>query len=896
MINRQKLRNLTVIASICLAVLAAGAAGLFNGWNRSLGDIRMALSPTPSTGKIVFVAVDARSLAAVGAWPWSRSVHADLLNRLIDLGAGDILLDFDFAFPADIPGDAALEQALDRAGGSVYLAVFEQNADLSDTGSRHRNLPLDRFATRSWPALVNVETDATGLVRDYPVGAELAGSYLPSAAAMLANDFGTEGTSFEINFSIAPGSIPVISAIDLLNGSVPLDAISGKSVVVGASAVELADQLAIPVHGIVPGPLIHILAAETLSRSLSPGWLRTEWVTLMLAVCCLLLQSVARNRAKATLIGGAIGLAAIEACAMVSFHAATLHVPTAQLYPGLAAYCLWSVLRTLNASQLLLVRANGEAQNTLRLLERVLDDSTDSIIVFSEDGTVLRHSASARDLFGVDTHLDIPAPLLRRVMTDASDTPKGTRLIDLTLKGATRTLEYQISYSELDLPSDSRRGSDRTRIATLVARDVTEIQEQERHIAYLSNYDERSGALRRNAFLTLLEMRLAQGTSTAILVVALDRLKTINVTLGRDVGDAVIRAVVQRLEGSDRMLSAPARLSGTQFAVFVESNVTRKDADRLAASILDLLSQAYRLHEAVAHIGLCIGYRYVEAATDLTASLALEHAEEALDTAKLHGKRLTSFDPSAWQMQRQARRIESAMEAALEQGEFQLHYQPQLCLASGRLIGAEALIRWNSPELGTVYPDAFIDIAETTGFIVELGRWSLERAAQDALRLPADLAVAVNVSGIQIMRDGFASEVEAILSKVGLPPERLCLELTETVLLTSVSTILETMQDLNFLGLTWALDDFGTGFSSLAYLSRMPLDKIKLDKSFTLNLEEDPTVRPILQATSDLARTSGSSCSAKGSKQKRSWTSCAPKGAPKGKATSSAGRCRSISF
>ena len=268
----------------------------------------MAMSQRPSEGQTVFVAVDSRSLAAIGAWPWSRSVHAELLGRLVDGGAVDILLDFDFTFPLDAEGDQDLERALEQSGGSVYLAVFEQSADLSADSPRHTNLPLERFADRSWPALVNVGTDESGLVRDYPFGAQLADTYVPSAAALLANAFGGDDASFEINYSIAPASIPVISAIDLLNDAVPPDAVNGKTVIVGAAAIELSDQLAVPVHGVIPGPLIHALATETLARNLVPAWLRAEWVAILLFLCLLLVDAVARRRALLGLAGASFVL------------------------------------------------------------------------------------------------------------------------------------------------------------------------------------------------------------------------------------------------------------------------------------------------------------------------------------------------------------------------------------------------------------------------------------------------------------------------------------------------------------------------------------------------------------------------------------------------------------
>ena len=549
----------------------------------------------------------------------------------------------------------------------------------------------------------------------------------------------------------------------------------------------------------------------------------------------------------------------IEASAAVVSATNTLQVPTAPLYPGIVGFCLWRISLGLISSQRLLFQANAEAQNTLRLLDRVFDDSSDGIIVLSGEGQVVRHSASARAIFGADAdgHPALPEPFLARVMDEALRPQAGLRSLDLRLRGEQRTLEYQITNSQVKLPSRTGRSFETGQVITLVVRDVTQLREQERDIAYLSNYDERTGGLRRGAFLAFLGLRLEDPRGAAVFVVSLERMKTINATLGRDIGDALLKAVVERLETSGLQLSAAARLGGTSFAVYAEGEVTSTSVTRMAERILDVLSRRYQLAEADAQIGIRLGYLFVDAGSGIDAATALERAEDALDMAKQQGTPIGRFDHAAWQAQKRAREIERALEPALANDEFQILYQPQHCLNTGRLVGAEALIRWQSPKLGTVYPDEFIGIAEATGFITELGKWTLERAARDTLRLPSDLIVAVNVSGIQIMRDGFATEVETILSRVGLSPGRICLELTETVLFSSTGRIVETMQDLGFLGLTWALDDFGTGFSSMEYLSKMPLDKIKLDKSFTMKLGEDPAARPILHATSELCQSLG---------------------------------------
>lgn len=813
----------------------------------------MSLSQKDSDGQIVFVAVDSRSLSEIGNWPWSRELHAALLNAATDAGVVDVLFDFDFAFPGDSEGDQRFVEALERAGGTTYLAVFEQIEDAMDVSSRYVNLPLSAFADHSWPALVNVHADPQGLVRQYPFGALFGDEYFPSAGALMSGDFHSSSGRFDIDFSIRASSIPVIPAIDLLTGVISPETLSGRSVIFGASAIELSDQLAVPVQGIISGPLLHALAAETLSRGLDIKWLRSEWVLLILTIVVFSLQKIAWKKPLLFLVGSGVLFLGVELGGILAFRSASIMVPSVALHVGLFGFAVLALARSVQTRNWLLQKKSSESRNTLRLLEHVFDDASDGIVILGKDGTVIRHSASATEMFGADAEGQLTLPeRLRRAEATERNAP--ARMIEI-LKGDDRKiLEYRAASSTIELPKSVGKPPQKEEITTIVLRDVTELKEQAQDIAYLSNYDDRTGALRRNAFSIFLNMRLERSGDTIVFALTLDRFKTVNVTLGRVVGDAVLKEVVGRLERSPLRLSAPVRLGGTSFAFYTECPADLAMADQIANDVLQDIGRLYRLESVNAQVGVRIGYTLVRDKSGLDAEIALEQAVEAMDTTKVTGLDIARYDHSAWKKQRRAREIERALEGALQNGEFQMCYQPQHRVSDRALVGAEALIRWHSPTMGQIPPDEFIGIAESTGFVVDLGKWTLEQAAKDALTLPDDVMIAVNVSGIQLLKSNLVSDVADILKKTGLPPHQLCLELTETVLLNSSTSIIETMQDLRFLGVTWALDDFGTGFSSMEYLSKMPLDKVKLDKSFVMQLGDDPAARAILHSTSELCR------------------------------------------
>ncbi len=851
------MRHLLVVHLIVAAILLADRGGFLRGPNDRVEDIRSGLLNRSASGDFVFVAIDANSIRAVGTWPWSRQVHADILDNLTTAGALDVFFDIDFAFPADPAGDAAFAAALDRSG-NVYLPVFQQ---LSRTNSSEEtvNWPMEAFAQRSWPALVNVFGDAQGAVRFYPYGEVIAGEYLPSAAALITGTFSERSGSFPINYAIRPDSVPVLSAVDVAEGRFDTDMISGRSVVVGASAIELGDLFAVPVHGIIPGPLVHVLAAETLAAGVVPATLATGWILLALLVLLLLFQTRAFRKPIALIAAAGLAVVASEAAAFGVFARHAIVVPTAPLYPGLLVFCSWSLLWRLKVNRAIIARQRQEVANTSALLRQVFDDSFDAIAILDEKGRVQMHSESAARLFDYsDAHgLMLPARLKNdaiAVMQSGSD--GAMRTYESFGNGTALHLEYTVTPSQTVIFDQSREQT--VQIATLSIRDVTTIKQQERDIAYLSSYDALTGALRRSVFLDFITLRAEAGTPFAIFVFNLSRFKTVNVVLGREIGDALLQHVVKRLEEADLNISAAARLGGDTFACFTEFATDDTDAQDLAHRLCEVIGTPYELEDSKARVGLKLGYSIIDPSASVSAADALSQAEEALDAAKLAGNDAPHpHNPAMSKKQFRSRAIERAMGRALDREEFEVWYQPQHHVGDLKLIGSEALLRWKSDMLGQVYPDEFIEIAESTGFINELGAWVLDKAVRDTMLLPPHMSVAVNVSGVQMMADNIVSDINTLLQGTQFPASRLCLELTETVLFDGTGELVEKMRDIQFRGVCWALDDFGTGYSSLGYLSQLPIEKLKIDKSFMLGLGTDPAAEPILTAVRDLCRSLG---------------------------------------
>jgi len=390
-----------------------------------------------------------------------------------------------------------------------------------------------------------------------------------------------------------------------------------------------------------------------------------------------------------------------------------------------------------------------------------------------------------------------------------------------------------------------------------VGADITDRLGQERRIRFLARHDSLTGLLNRATFqehLTLaIDAAARDGREAALLLLDLDGFKEVNDTFGHDAGDALLREVADRLRGVLRASDALARLGGDEFAALVPAGCeVEGNAEQLARRIVAVLGQPFAIGEQEARAGASVGVALCPSHGH-DAEALLKAADLALYRAKQDGRgRYRLFAPEMGDELRHRRALERELRRAAERGQLDLHYQPIVEVADGRLVGAEALLRWRHPELGPIPPSLFVPLAEETGLILPLGRWALERACRDAAGWTGELgglAVSVNLSPVQFAHeDDLAGEVAKALAASGLAAGRLVLEITETVLMRDQPAVMAAVERFRALGVRLAIDDFGAGYSSLAYLRRFPVDKLKLDRSFVRDLERDPEDRKIVGA------------------------------------------------
>ncbi len=502
-------------------------------------------------------------------------------------------------------------------------------------------------------------------------------------------------------------------------------------------------------------------------------------------------------------------------------------------------------------------------------IRKIMDTVVDGIVTFDRRGVIETVNPAAEKIFEYD-----PGELIGRNVHNLMDVPLAPEhagyLEDVEDQDHPRIFgaDYEVegrrqngSLFPVELAVGMLKEGDR-RIYIGALRDITTRKEQDDRLLYLATRDPLTRLPNRRLFTERLEEAISRadesGGKFAVLFIDLDHFKNINDALGHVAGDMVLQSVGNRLQECLRDGDTVAHLSGDEFPIILNGIEGRAEAEKMATDILKTLAQSFTVEGKEIYTTGSIGIvLYPDSATTIgdlmrNVDTAAYHAkDQGRDTHQFYSERLSA------KVQRRLE-IANGLRRALEGGQLSLHYQAKVDLGSRTITGAEALLRWESPELGSVPPDEFIPVAEEIGLIVPIGEWVLRTACKEAAswrKLVADpVHVAVNLSSLQFLQGDLIKIVESAISDSGLPAMLLDLELTESLLVANPEETIEMLYRLKSLGLSVSIDDFGTGYSSLSYLTRFPLDNLKVDRAFVTNLPNDKDAVAIARAIISMAQ------------------------------------------
>jgi diguanylate cyclase (GGDEF)-like protein/PAS domain S-box-containing protein len=845
---------------------------ILSGWHdalrNGLSDLRFNWDRRQASGDIVVVAIDAHSIASIGVWPWPRTLHAELLQQLRRAGVQDIAFDIDFSAASTPASDRAFAEALQAAGGSVILPSFKQpGAAGAAPTAIHVNRPLPQFLNQAWPALVNVAVAPDGRVRRYAFSDDIDGTLVPSMASLLAGQSGGKDASFLIDFGISAASIPEVSYADVVNGdAATLARLKDKKVIIGGTALELGDRFSVPNGKIVSGPVLQALATESiLQRRMLQS--TSDLATLAgLAGLAAIMMAAWRLAAGRRALLLATLAAAIEAGAMLLHVKYALIFDTSLLQTAILAYFAVIALDEIDFRGLLRRIAENRFQ-------RIAMSLGDGLVCTDQNHAITVWNPGATAIFGYDAAEMIGKPF-DLLCADSEAVARLCASHGATLaSGSVQDFDGRRKNGEVfpvEASFSAWQGADGLHYGAIL-RDVSVRKREAERIRYLAEYDTLTGLANRNTLHAgmsdMIGAAEARRSELALLVVGIGAFQQINDMLGHAYGDLVLRAVSDRLKAEIDDIGIVARLSGDEFAIAIPCSAVGGTVAELAEHLTQLFDRPVHAGTRQHRVEVSIGVA-VYPAGGRTADELLSNSHLAFCRAKATRRGSYVLFEDAIRTELEARlTLEAELALALERREFELFYQPQVNLLDGGLIGAEALIRWRHPTRGLVPPGAFIPVVNTSAISDGVASWVMETACRQA-RLwelaGQSVRVGVNLSPSQLQSGDLAASVAKLLLATGLSPALLELEVTEDILLHDEPRVLDIFRRIQALGVRIVFDDFGTGYASLSYLKKFPLDGLKIDRSFVLDILTDADDAAIVGSTVSLSRQLGLSVIAEG--------------------------------
>ncbi len=877
--SRHRLRYLLALLLVAVGLSLTWTDAL-KRWDLSLYDLFSTLSYREASEDILILAIDETSVKEFGRWPWSRNVHAQLINKLTRGGARAIGYNVFFTETNsyDLQGDLALAQALAQSN-RVILPIFNEKP-FPDAPLRV-TLPLPMFKdAAAGLGHVNIEFDADGIVRhallqplhvgqeDFPaMVVAMIGLDNQDSQQSMSKITEDENNSRLVSFTGPPGNFASLSLADYLQKDFPAEIVRDKFILVGATALGLGDKLPTPVSGESPmtgieynANLLNGLLTSALITPLGMGW-RLALVSI-LALLPILLYAMLSPRQS--LLAIVYLLVFTLLASLVLLRTLNIWLPPSPLLTVLAlGYPLW-IWRRLEETILQLFREKERA-------EVILHSIGDGVIATDVEGRVEYMNPVAEMLTGFPLAQAKSSPLREVFPLTSEDRNhdlttivdrclQEKRIVSLKSNGffvnrENREHVVQTSAGPLQGKSQKAQG------VVLGITDVTDTHKMMRQMEYQTTHDLLTGlpnrSLLQRRLEEILERNEIRNSQTAVFFIDLDQFKKVNDQVGHHGGDQLLQIVGKRLQSCCAKTDVLAHLGSDKYVIALEKISSHQDAIEFAERLIFVLAPPFPMvGQSVfisCHIGICLYPKDGRNVDEL-----LKNADTAMYRAKKSSREVYQFFTSSMNKQIMERLdIEKKLRFALENNELEMYYQPQFTADTRQLIGAESLIRWTSAEEGPISPGRFIPVAEECGLILPIGEWIIHTVCAQAKQWQdagfSPLRLAVNLSAKQFMYSDIFSIVSSALDTTELPPLYLELEITESLIMEDIDHAIALLTQLKQLGASISIDDFGTGYSSLGYLKHFPVDQLKIDQSFVRDLADNPEDQALTQAIITMA-------------------------------------------
>ncbi|WP_455234668.1 EAL domain-containing protein [Thiogranum longum] len=855
--------------------------GLLDSVERALVDTRAQMTMHTVDSELTLVEIDSRSLDKLNTPPWPRSYHAMLLQELRSAGARRVFLDVDLNGPSTPAEDRQFIRALASFQRERILLPVSQQFLTATTPQEQVLLrqPAPAFTEHASLASIILRPERDGLIRRIPLGSE---GELQEAlpASVLLNEVKAAPTDeLHIDYAISPASFPRLSYSDVLAGNFPRELIENRLVVVGTTALQISDGIAVPLHRSLPGPVLQALAYQSLHE----GPLTPTPTSVTLMLMALLALAVRRPLSRlgwraALAVNGTVG-AALFLISIPLYSEFRLILDTTPLLAVLVVSYSLAVLSQLDQQSIRLMVQRRASQRTDALMTNIVHNSIDGIVTVDAQGFIRNINPAALSMFGLrsDHALGMQFSTLINDEQCITKTHKGRNpaIIKACIRETTarhasgRTFPIDIAISRLSFKGEE--------LYTAFVRDISQRKTQQAALKHQATHDTLTGLGNRALLHDRLEHLISESDaayrSAAVMMLDLDRFKEINDTLGHHVGDIVLKEVAERLAAAVGPENAVARFGGDEFAILVPECSHREMLLEVVNNVLDAVQKPVDANGVRLTVGGSIGIaRYPD--DGRTPATLLQCADVAMYLAKRAQSGFAMYDPALDKNSMQRLTLTTDLRTAIESDQLTLFYQPQVDLRTSDVVCMEALLRWQHPSFGVVDPVDVMDIAESTDLIKPLTIWTLNTALKEVATLHEhgrSIRVAVNLSA-RLLHDPALPEIlRNCINASGAQPDWLMLEITESAIISDAEHALFIVEQIAAMGINLAIDDFGTGYSSLAYLKHLPAYELKIDKSFVIDMHANDSDTTIVRSTIELAHNLSMRVVAEGVETEQAW-------------------------